>query len=97
MTAIAQSPTKTRKPRTRKPQVPVEQLRAEFAALPDDALCDTRMLAAFLAARPQTIEQMRFKGTGPRYFKLGGSVKYRKSDVLVWLDAQARFSTSDAA
>lgn len=97
MNAVVQSSPKNRKPRSRKPQIPAEQLRDTFLSLPNDGLCDTRTLAAYLCARAQTVEQMRFKGGGPRFIKVGGSVRYRKSDVLAWLDEQSRFSTSDAA
>jgi predicted DNA-binding transcriptional regulator AlpA len=95
MTAIVQSsPTKTRKPRSRKPQIPAEQLRDTFLSLPNDGLADGNMLASFLYCSPQTVEKMRLTGTGPKYAKLGRLVRYRKSDVLAWLDEQSRSSTS---
>ena len=94
MTAIVQSPPKTRKPRPRKPQIPTEQLRDTFLALPNDGLADGNMLAAFLYCSPQTVEKMRLTGTGPKYAKLGRLVRYRKADVLAWIDEQSRSSTS---
>ncbi|RKO24494.1 DNA-binding protein [Pseudarthrobacter phenanthrenivorans] len=59
---------------------------------------------AELAAKLQTplsvIANWRYKGTGPKFVKIGGgvrgNVRYRASDVEAWLDAQTRTQTGPA-
>ena len=34
-----------------------------------------------------TVRKWRYKGLGPRYIKLGGSVRYRPEDVRAYLSA----------
>lgn len=46
-------------------------------------------LAEYLGIPVATIYQWRHKGTGPRSMKVGRHVRYRHSDVDVWLDAVA--------
>ena len=43
----------------------------------------------------RTLEGLRVRGGGPVYRKLAGRVFYTLPDVLTWVDAQARLSTSD--
>jgi predicted DNA-binding transcriptional regulator AlpA len=38
----------------------------------------------------RTLAQWAYKGTGPRYLKIGRHARYRRADVDTWLDAQAR-------
>lgn len=45
-------------------------------------------LADYLGLPVGTIYQWRHKGTGPRGIKVGKHVRYRRSDVERWLDAQ---------
>ena len=42
-----------------------------------------------------TLKDYRAKGKGPHSAVIGGKVKYRKSDVYAWVDAQ--FSKSDTS
>lgn len=51
--------------------------------------------AALVGLKPNTLEVWRNQGKGPRYRKIGRLVRYSESDVLTWLDAQSRRSTSD--
>ncbi|MFC3373085.1 helix-turn-helix transcriptional regulator [Glutamicibacter protophormiae] len=40
------------------------------------------------------LAQMRYRGNGPRFIKLGGrQVRYRESDIQAWLDQQTRDRT----
>lgn len=40
------------------------------------------------------LAQMRYRGSGPRFIKLGGrQVRYRESDIQSWLDQQTREQT----
>lgn len=52
---------------------------------------DELLTAAELAAEHKipeaTLAQWRYLGRGPRYLKLGGHVRYRRSDVDAWLAA----------
>jgi predicted DNA-binding transcriptional regulator AlpA len=48
---------------------------------------DTPESTADYIGRPKaTLAQWRWLGRGPRFIKIGGSVRYRKSDVDRWLD-----------
>lgn len=49
-------------------------------------------LTAFQVAQltgftPKGLETMRAKRTGPKYMKVGTSVRYRAADVRAWMDA----------
>ena len=46
---------------------------------------------------PSTLRAWRVKGKGPRYYKIGGKILYKQSDLDAWIEAQARTSTSQAA
>ena len=59
----------------------------------DDALLDSVQLAALLGMSRQWVEISRPAGYGPPYIKVGvRSIRYRKSDVMKWLDQRARAS-----
>jgi Helix-turn-helix domain len=42
---------------------------------------DQAQLAERWHVSPRTLEQWRWRGTGPRYLKLGGRVLYRLADI----------------
>ncbi len=44
---------------------------------------------------PRTMQRMRSEGWGPVFLKIGRKVRYRRSDLDAWLDAQKRRSTSE--
>jgi hypothetical protein len=44
----------------------------------------------------RTLQRWRLEGVGPKFLKLGRLVRYRKSDLDRWADAQLRTSTSQA-
>ena len=44
---------------------------------------------------PQALAQMRSRGDGPKYFKVGRSVFYRLEDVEEWEASQLRTRTDD--
>lgn len=46
-------------------------------------------LAADLGIPVGTVYQWRYKGTGPRGYKIGRHVRYRRSDVGAWIEAHA--------
>ena len=43
----------------------------------------------------RTLQAWRVRGGGPRFCKVGRAVRYRLSDLDVWLEKQSRGSTSD--
>lgn len=43
-----------------------------------------------LGVAVQTLYNWRAAGKGPPGFRLGGKLRYRRSDVEAWLDEQAR-------
>lgn len=51
----------------------------------------TEEVAEYLGDIPvKTLVQWRYKGTGPKYVRVGKHVRYRWSDVEAWLAAQER-------
>jgi hypothetical protein len=51
---------------------------------------------AEVVRRPENwLAKKRIDGDGPPFLKIGGKVRYRRSDVLRWLEQQERTSTSD--
>lgn len=46
---------------------------------------NTDQAAEYLSFHPQSLKNMRTKGTGPRYHKLGSGVRYRRSDLDNWV------------
>jgi predicted DNA-binding transcriptional regulator AlpA len=71
-------------------------LRAEFWAAPSEALLDRKTAAAGLGYTVSWLEWAATYGSGPVLTKLGRSVRYRKSDVLAWLEANSRRIRSTA-
>lgn len=55
--------------------------------LPD--LSSRAELAAYTGIAPQTLARWASEGTGPKFIKIGAAVRYRKVDVLEFLEAQA--------
>lgn len=71
-------------------------LRAEFWRAPDESLLDRKTTAAGLGYTVGWLEYVATHGGGPVLTKIGRSVRYRKSDVLVWLRANSRRIRSTA-
>jgi len=55
----------------------------------------TAQAAAHLGLQPRTLERWRWAGLGPRFKKLGASVRYSPADLDAWTAAATRRSTSD--
>lgn len=53
--------------------------------------------APYVGLAIPTLQQMRVKGNGPAFLKLGRAVRYRQSDLDEWLEKRVVRSTSDAA
>ena len=52
-------------------------------------LIDTRQAAQLLSMAPVTLRQWRMWGTGPRYVKIGRTVRYSKADIEAFAASRA--------
>lgn len=59
------------------------------AAAPADFLT-TEELAAYLKVPVPTVRMWRHNGTGPKGVRLGRHVRYRRTDVDRWIEANER-------
>lgn len=59
-------------------------------------LLSTEQAAARCGLSPRTLEKVRITGGGPRFVKLGRSVRYDVADLDAWIASNRRASTSDA-
>ena len=58
---------------------------------------DTKQAAAYLATSESYLEQLRWRGGGPVYWKRGRMVRYRRSALDAWIDSHGtRRHTSQA-
>jgi excisionase family DNA binding protein len=74
-------PSPRRAPRRTLPLVDVPQLGDRLWTV-DDA-------AAFLGVPVGTLNQWRYRGTGPRAYRVGRHLRSDPRDVRQWLDQQA--------
>lgn len=54
----------------------------------DHELLSTAAAARMCSKPESTLRYWRYLGTGPRSFKVGRSVRYRRDDVQSWLTRQ---------
>jgi hypothetical protein len=71
-------------------------LRTDFWRAPDQTLLSRKTAAAGLGYTVGWLEWAATHGGGPVLTKLGRSVRYRKADVLAWLEANSRRIRSTA-
>ncbi len=48
-----------------------------------------------LGLQASTLANWRWRGSGPRYVRVGGRVRYQLVQIANWLDEHTRTSTSD--
>ena len=48
----------------------------------------TQEVASMCRTSPETVRWWRYMGTGPRSFKVGRRVLYRRDDVNKWIEDQ---------
>jgi excisionase family DNA binding protein len=60
-----------------------------------DPLLSVRDLAEYLRLPIGTLYAWRCRGQGPSGFRVGRHVRYRQSDVDLWIDAQVAEERSD--
>ena len=58
-------------------------------------LFDEKILAQAVKKSVKWCQQARLRGSGPKYLKLDGSVRYTRKDTLQWLEESTRQSTSE--
>jgi len=85
----------TRRKRTPPPKKTLAELAREFDALPLAAFAVQAQVAAFLNCSEAKLERDRWAGGGIPYLKTGRAVRYRKSDVLAFLEGKTRTSTTE--
>lgn len=51
-------------------------------------LLSTKEAAEFIGIKPATLEHWRWENVGPPYLKVGRAVRYRKLDLILWLEGQ---------
>ena len=80
-----------------KDEMNFDQLCELFNYEPKRRPLDTREVAGILGVHPNTVDQYRFRGEGPRFFSPPGTrrVWYAERDVLAWLASGAKRSTSE--
>lgn len=59
-----------------------------------DGFIDERTAADFLCQSVRTIQKWRVTGYGPKFYKSGRSVRYRRRDLLTWGETRRHGSTS---
>ena len=60
-----------------------------------DRLLDEKEVASILNINVATLRRWRWAGKGPRFLKIGGAVRYEQSDIVAFIEAGRRTSTSD--
>lgn len=60
-------------------------------------LLTARQAAEYLGIRVQTLYDWRYKGTGPRSIKAGGSIRYSALDLLEWIERSTEDGARDSA
>lgn len=55
-----------------------------------DRLLTTQEVAEITRLAPETLRYWRWKGLGPKSFRLGSRVVYRETDVIAWIERQAQ-------
>jgi predicted DNA-binding transcriptional regulator AlpA len=62
---------------------------------PHETLLTTVEASNVLRLSARTLEDMRWRGGGPRYLRLSrNAIRYRQSDLMEWAEAKARVNTS---
>ncbi len=61
-----------------------------------DRLVDERQAATFLGYTVRALQNWRLRGGGPRFVKVSSrSIRYRRRDLLAWIEERLRSHTSE--
>ena len=71
-------------------------MNAPMRANTIDPLLHPEDVAKILKVSPSWLAKQRMAGTGPRFVKIGRSVRYPESAVREYIKARTRGSTSEA-
>lgn len=63
--------------------------RTKTAARPPVSLMDADATASMLLVSKATLYAWRYKGTGPRAYRIGKELRYDLADVMAWLETRA--------
>lgn len=58
----------------------------EFNLAPDDALFSQETVCAIICCSRHTLERSRWERKGMPYLKIGRLVRYRKIDIINWIN-----------
>jgi predicted DNA-binding transcriptional regulator AlpA len=64
---------------------------------PEDSVLVEAAAAEFLGLSVRTLQQWRVSGRGPQFLKMGRSVRYRKSQLVRFLEICSAGSTAEAS
>lgn len=59
----------------------------------EDLLHKPQDVAEYLGVTVPALAQMRYMGNGPKFIKLGKSVRYRDSSIKEWLEENTKDRT----
>ena len=76
------------------PSSAVDRHENESMAIDPETLMTERQTAELLNASVRTLQTWRLKGGGPKFAKLGSSVRYRRRDVVEFVEQHLARSTS---
>jgi predicted DNA-binding transcriptional regulator AlpA len=60
-----------------------------------DALLNEHQVAEFCGLSVRTLQSWRLKGEGIRWVRCGRAVRYRRRDIIDWMEKNTVSSTSD--
>ena len=60
----------------------------------DDALLTEQQASVLLGHPVRTLQAWRYRGGGPKFVKTSRSVRYRRRDLIDWIDAGTLENTS---
>ncbi len=78
-------------------QEQIDSFVESFNKILPTGLANQQQVAAYLGCSTAKLERDRWAGTGIPYIKVGRLVRYRKSDVLAYVNGRLRTSTSQGA
>jgi predicted DNA-binding transcriptional regulator AlpA len=70
------------------------QLSSDSESARVERLLTARDAANLLRLSPSWLAKARMAGSGPPYIKLGRSIRYSETALLLWMRAHQRLSTS---
>lgn len=62
---------------------------------PSGGLATPKQVAAYLHTSEGSLAQQRYKGTGPRFIRVGRRILYRWDDVHAYIEAHLMTRTDD--